>query len=81
MLSECPRLQINHTDTIEKGVLGGVTDTAGKTVGGVTDTAGNAGNPHLSYPPPRRSSPLCDPGIDSLQLAEWATLSATPPKA
>ena len=26
-----------------KGVLGGVTDTAGKTVGGATDTAGNAG--------------------------------------
>ncbi|KAL8729948.1 MAG: hypothetical protein Q9166_004393 [cf. Caloplaca sp. 2 TL-2023] len=25
-----------------KGVLGGVTDTLGKTVGGVTDTAGNA---------------------------------------
>ena len=26
-----------------KGILGGVTDTLGKTVGGVTDTAGGAG--------------------------------------
>ena len=32
-----------HTDPVSKGALGGVTDTAGKTVGGVTDTAGNAG--------------------------------------
>ena len=34
-----------HTDSVPKGALGGVTDTAGKTVGGVTDTAGNAGKP------------------------------------
>lgn len=29
----------------KKGVVGGVTDTAGKTVSGVTDNAGNAGKP------------------------------------
>lgn len=33
----------NDTNSIETGVLGGVTDTAGKTVSGATDTAGNAG--------------------------------------
>ena len=42
------------TDSVPKGALGGVTDTAGKAVGGVTDTAGNAGktcfNPACIFP-------------------------------
>ena len=36
----------------KKGVVGGVTDTAGKTVSGVTDNAGNAGEPPVSFPNP-----------------------------
>lgn len=35
---------------LEQGLVGGVTDTAGKTVGGVTDTAGNAGKATSSLP-------------------------------
>jgi hypothetical protein len=33
-----------HYQTTMSGLLGGVTDTVGKTAGGVTNTAGNAGN-------------------------------------
>ena len=50
-----------------KGLVGGVTDTAGKTVGGVTDTAGNAGKPFMISPftfqltfPPYMTYPLTD---------------------
>ena len=46
---------IKHVDDAKcfyTGALGGVTDTAGKTVGGVTDTAGNAGKSPLYSPLP-----------------------------
>ena len=43
LLSDSSRRSTIHTDSVPTGALGGVTDTAGKTVGGVTDTAGNAG--------------------------------------
>ena len=36
------RIYLSDANSLRKGVLGGVTDTAGKTVSGATDTAGNA---------------------------------------
>lgn len=69
---------INDADSIKKGVLGGVTDTASNAAGGVTNTAGNAGKPRLSL---NFNSPSLVSAIDPLQLAGLATPLATPPKA